>query len=232
MLSLYINRVNVVKEVVQKQVAVELALRRVVHYISNKLAAKDDHGPRLCDMFGTYEAFKSYVSDASVRSKFLKQCHPREVEAAAFCKSAMEGGILIHSLLEETLETNWLQPAEIIMQNEGWRKHNLIDLEELLKDEDPVAHAVSEVKEAEVQQVMAANTAARDPAQIPADEMPEDATESALPPVPETSRSSYFKVAALPDWAEDLFRKVTLPTFEQSLAHAQTCANLSCCASS
>ena len=223
----------IIKDTVAQQLSIELALRRVIHYISNKLASKENSSVRLCDMFGTYDAFFQYVSNSQERAEFLRKCQAAEAEAATFCKTAMEGGILIHSQLEKSIETNWLLPAEVIMQREEWRKSSLIDLDELMRDADPVEPAVLELKAAKEKEALDPASPSKPESQPIEDEVPEETEpeSSAALPLPEVSRRSHFKVASPPDWAEDLFKKVTLTTFEQSLAHAQTCASLSCCQS-
>ena len=100
-----------------------------------------------------HDAFFEYVSN-SQPSELLRKCQPAEAEAATFCKTAMKGGILIHSQLEKSIETNWLLPAEIIMQREEWHKNSLIDLDELMRDADPVEPAVLELKAAKEKEAL------------------------------------------------------------------------------
>lgn len=201
-------------------------------YLSNKVAQKKGAKVRLCDYFGTYENFFKYNADEAARKPFLEKCTAAEMEAAAFCRQALEGQVIIHELVREAIEENWLQPAEIILRKPGWVENQLLDLDELLKESDELAEKASrEAQKAEVDAAISVPDPDKESAEVK-DEVPEGVREEIAPEPSksETPRKSFFEVAQVPSWAEDLFKKVSLPTFENTLQHAKLCAGLRPCA--
>ncbi|CAE7513471.1 unnamed protein product [Symbiodinium sp. CCMP2592] len=219
------------RDIVLQHTSVELALRRVVQYISNKMAraahVRDggNDSVRLCDAFGTYKNFIEFRDNQEARKLFLSRCSPAEVQAATFIKTAMEGNIVIHDILSTAIATNWLQPAELIMQSQVWVEKEIINLEVLL---DPLEPMQTQLNQTETAAALATKPeAAAEAESVPdtplKDEIPEVTTDGAGPVEQPRSRASFFSAAIIPAWAEDLFQKVTLATFEQSLEHARAC---------
>ena len=202
--------------------------------MSNKLGSKDDAGVRLNDMFGTYTAFKKFQTDEDLRKAYLDKCNPSEVEAVGFLEQAMCGNILIHGIIGQCIQDNWLQPAEAILANSEWASSDLLDFQELMKVEqdDPTATAAEEatlmpeVSEPEPQK--STSEEKPDQSQDIVDEVPEGEAgmEEQEQEPPSAPRASAFKVLHVPSWVEDLFQKVCLTTFEQTVHHAKLCASL------
>ena len=191
-------------------------MRCVVHYVSGKMArvaSVRDGGSasvKLCEAFGTYKNFREFRDNQEARQLFLSRCSPAEVQAATFIKTAMEGNIVIHDILQNSLQANWLQPAELIMQNPSWVEKEIFDLDELLK-QDPLVPVQTEVNQSDTAAALATKPEAKE-------EHEAEVTTDGAGPVEQTrSRASFFSVATIPVWAEDLFQKVTLAMFEQSL---------------
>ena len=141
------------KDEVLRQMGVELAIRRVIHYLSAKFGNKEGAQARLCDCFGSYTTyFSTFREGSEERKQFLSTCTPSELEAAMFCDAAMSGSKVIHSILANALTENWLLPAEVLMQKREWVEDGIVDVEELLKDppqEDAVQAAMEEVAQTE-----------------------------------------------------------------------------------
>ena len=206
----------------------------MVHYVSGKMArvaSVRDGGSasvKLCEAFGTYKNFREFRDNQEARQLFLSTCSPAEVQAAAFIKTAMEGNIVTHDILQNSLKANWLQPAELIMQNPSWVEKEIFDLDELLK-QDPLVPVQTEVNQSDTAAALATKPEAKEdeaesvPNAPLKDEIPEVTTDAAGPVEQTRSRASFFSVATIPAWAEDLFQKVTLATFQQSLEHARAC---------
>ena len=184
---------------------------------------------KLCEAFGTYKNFREFRDNQEARQLFLSTCSPAEVQAAAFIKTAMEGNIVTHDILQNSLKANWLQPAELIMQNPSWVEKEIFDLDELLK-QDPLVPVQTEVNQSDTAAALATKPEAKEEDEAESvsnaplkDEIPEVTTDAAGPVEQTCSRASFFSVATIPAWAEDLFQKVTLATFQQSLEHARAC---------
>ena len=216
------------KDEVLKQLGCELALRRIVQYLSNKLASKEDSKVRLCDAFGTWASFEDqWKGSEEFRKEFLHKCSPREVEACTFCELAMDGGLSVHSILLEATSENFLQPAEAIFQRQEWVQNQILDLEELMKDSLPDAAepAAQEAEDAKLEDALdteTGTTTVKPVSAMPSEEFPDmPAADIQQPEAKE--RRSFFKILDIPEWAEDLLQKVSLSTFEHCLAHAKTC---------
>lgn len=216
------------KDEIIKQLGCELALRRVVHYLSNKLASKEDAKVRLCDAFGAWTSFQDHwKASEEFRKEFLRNCSHREAEACAFAELAMEGSLSVHSILLEATSENFLQPAESIFQRPEWVQNQILDIEELMKDSLPDAteDAAQEAAENKLEDALDTTpqeTKETKPVQMPSEEFPEIPVADMVQ-AETKERRSYFKILDIPEWAEDLLQKVSLPTFEHCLAHAKTC---------
>ena len=222
------------KDEVLRQMGVELAIRRVIHYLSAKFGNKEGAQARLCDCFGSYTTyFSTFREGSEERKQFLSTCTSSELEAAMFCDAAMSGSKVIHSILANALTENWLLPAEVLMQKREWVEDGIVDVEELLKDppqEDAVQAAMEEVAQTEEAAVTPVETPDHTPTKARKEEI-EDEVPDAVPEEEkkvsvEPDRREHFRVLTLPDFVADLFMKVSRTTFERTVHHAKLCADL------
>ena len=213
----------------------ELAIRRMIHYLSQKVfnAGDGKSEVKLIDAFGSWSKYRDVVLNQDKKKAFLEQMNAMEREAFVFCAELMRGSCVHHAIISTAVAEAFLVPAELIFQRSEWIKDDVFDLEELLQPQvdESIQAAMEEADAAEIAppapsepKIPEKEPTSAAPKTITPDEVPVVQEDAPAPPVKERTRASYFKVIQIPQWMEDLLSKVSLASFEQALAHAQTCA--------
>ena len=186
---------------------------------------------RLTDAFSTWERYQeTFHSTEDKKRAFVSKLLPgAEVEACTFLCQLLAGNSAIHEIVLAAVNEIFLMPAEMIFARPAWAKDEIIDLDCLLQpDEEKVEAPLQAAAEEATEQAIAPQPAPASESGAAAqlqEEYPDQATGHGVEveSQPERRRSEYFSMLQCPQWLEDMFKKISLTSFEAALAHSQQC---------